>query len=34
VRGKYVHGTNPLYPNTDWVTFQVTELWTAQMTDG
>ncbi len=34
VRGKYIHGTNPIYPNVDWVTFQVTELWTAQMADG
>ena len=34
VRGKYVHGTNPLYPDVDWVTFQVTELWVAQLADG
>ncbi len=34
VRGKYIHGTNPVYPNVDWVTFQVTELWAAQMDDG
>jgi Domain of unknown function (DUF6748) len=33
VRGKYVHGTNPLYPDTDWVTFEVTELWVAQIPD-
>jgi hypothetical protein len=34
VRGKYIHGTNPLYPTLDWVTFQVTELWSAQISDG
>lgn len=34
VRGKYVHGTNPLYPNVDWVTFQVSEVWAAQIADG
>ncbi|MDB4955098.1 MAG: hypothetical protein JWO36_2667 [Myxococcales bacterium] len=34
VRGKYVHGTSPLHPGVDWVTFQVTELWTAQLADG
>ncbi len=34
VRGKYIHGTNSLYPNVDWVTFQVTEVWAAQMDDG
>ena len=34
VRGTYVHGTNALYPHTDWVTFQVTELWVAQLADG
>jgi hypothetical protein len=34
VRGKYVHGTNPIYPNVDWVTFQVSEVWTAQIGDG
>jgi hypothetical protein len=34
VRGKYIHGTNQLYPNVDWVTFQVTEVWAAQMNDG
>jgi hypothetical protein len=33
VRGTYVHGTNPIYPGTDWVTFQVTELWAAQIKD-
>jgi hypothetical protein len=37
VRGKYVHGTNPIAQG-DWVTFQVTELWVAQLpesvTDG
>ncbi len=35
VRGKYVHGTNPSQPNVpDWVTFQVTELWTATVSGG
>jgi hypothetical protein len=34
VRGKYIHGTNPVYPNVDWVTFQVTELWESGMDDG
>jgi hypothetical protein len=34
VRGKYVHGTSPLHPGVDWVTFQVTELWTAQIDNG
>jgi len=34
VRGSYVHGTNPVYPGQDWVTFKVSEVWTAQMDDG
>ena len=34
VRGRYVHGTNPLYPNVDWVTFQVSEVWAAQIANG
>lgn len=34
VRGKYIHGTNPVYPNVDWVTFQVSEVWEAGMADG
>jgi hypothetical protein len=34
VRGKYVHGKNPTQPGVDWVTFQVTELWTARMPEG
>jgi hypothetical protein len=34
VRGKYIHGTNQLYPNVDWVTFQVTEVWESGMDDG
>jgi hypothetical protein len=34
VRGAYVHGTNPTAPGVDWVTFQVTELWTAQLATG
>lgn len=34
VRGTYVHGTNPLYPNVDWVTLQVSELWVAQLDGG
>ena len=34
IRGKYVHGTNPVYPNVDWVTFQVSEVWAAQVADG
>jgi hypothetical protein len=34
VRGKYIHGKNPIYPNVDWVTFQVTEVWTAEMANG
>ena len=34
VRGKYIHGTNPNQPNVpDWVTFQVTEVWVAQMAE-
>lgn len=33
-RGKYVHGTNPLYPNVDWVTFQPSEVWVAVLADG
>lgn len=31
VRGKYVHGTNPTQQGVDWVTFQVTEVWVAQL---
>jgi hypothetical protein len=31
VRGKYVHGTNPVYPDVDWVTFEVSQVWTAQI---
>lgn len=34
VRGKYIHGTNPLAPGVDWVTFEVSELWTAQLGNG
>jgi hypothetical protein len=34
VRGKYVHGTNALYPGVDWVTFQVSEVWAAVISDG
>src|SRR5205823_5975564 len=34
VRGTYVHGTNPVSPNVDWVTLQVTELWVAQVDGG
>jgi len=34
VRGAYVHGTNPTAPGVDWVTFQVTELWVAQLDQG
>jgi hypothetical protein len=34
VRGKYVHGTNPLYMGVDWVTFQVSEVWAAQLGEG
>jgi hypothetical protein len=34
VRGKYVHGTNPVYQGVDWVTFQVTEVWAAQLDGG
>ncbi len=34
VRGAYVHGTNPTAPSVDWVTFQVTELWVAQLDNG
>jgi hypothetical protein len=34
VRGKFVHGTNPLTPTVDWVTFQPTEVWVAQLADG
>lgn len=34
LRGKYVHGSNPLNPGVDWITFQVTELWVAQIPDG
>lgn len=34
VRGKYIHGVNPNQSNVpDWVTFQVTEVWAAQMAD-
>ena len=33
VRGSFVHGSNPIYPGVDWVTFQVTELWAAQIKD-
>jgi hypothetical protein len=31
VRGDFVHGTNPLYPDVDWVTFAPTEIWISQM---
>lgn len=34
VRGKYVHGTNPLSPGVDWVTFEVSELWVASLGNG
>ncbi len=34
VRGQYVHGTNPVMPSLDWVTFQVSELWVAQLDNG
>lgn len=34
VRGAYVHGTNPTAPGVDWVTFQVTEVWAAQLPNG
>src|SRR5215813_4561787 len=34
VRGTFVHGTNPLYPDVDWVTFSATEVWLAQKADG
>ncbi|MEO8550032.1 MAG: DUF6748 domain-containing protein [Kofleriaceae bacterium] len=33
VRGKYVHGTNPTQQGGDWVTFQVTQVWVAQLPD-
>jgi hypothetical protein len=34
VRGSYKHGTNPIYPGVDWVTFQVSQVWLAQIADG
>jgi hypothetical protein len=34
IRGKYIHGTNALQPGVDWVTFEVDELWVAQLADG
>lgn len=34
VRGKYVHGTNPTVQGADWVTFQVSEVWVAQLDHG
>ena len=34
VRGTYLHGKNPVSPGIDWVTFQVSELWVAQLDAG
>jgi hypothetical protein len=33
-RGKFIHGTNQLHAGVDWITFQPTEIWVAQIPDG
>ena len=34
IKGVYVHGTNPSAPGVDWVTFQVSDVWLAQLAGG